>query len=413
MAEVNPAIFRAYDIRGTYGTDFDALFASRLARHLASYLGAHMLVMGRDGRSSGPELAHAVADGFMAAGIKVIDIGEVSSPQFYWAARMLGADGGIMVTASHNPDADNGFKAIARRETLLEVIGGHELRQVYDSHGGAHRPGGALERQDVIPGYAAAVAYAADWEGGTELALAMDAPSPVQRVLERLGPIAPDDGFLARFDADGDRVVFYDRGREVAADLIFILLAERQGFSPVVADTRFTRAAIERLGERGVPLVRSRVGRLSMTRAMQSAGAAFGAELSGHYYWRAFGGMECPELALLSVYRLVREAHLSLGELTEPYRRYFRSDELSFPLRDRKEMGHIFRMLEHRYAGCRFDRTDGLTVDCWDGHIAVPRDDGFWFNVRPSNTEPVLRCCPSAPSRSAPRVRAAPRGRRR
>src|SRR5512135_473182 len=126
MDSVNPAIFRAYDIRGAYGLDFDAAFASRMARHLAAHLGAEAMVVGRDGRVSGPELAHAVIDGFLAAGVHVMDIGEVSSPQFYWAVRTLGASGGIMVTASHNPGADNGFKAVVRRGTLLDVVGGHE-----------------------------------------------------------------------------------------------------------------------------------------------------------------------------------------------------------------------------------------------------------------------------------------------
>ncbi|HTP57070.1 MAG TPA: hypothetical protein VMJ72_02235, partial [Candidatus Paceibacterota bacterium] len=217
MDAVNPAVFRAYDIRGVYGEDFDATFAQRLGRHLAAHLGGGTMIVGRDGRATSPVIAHAVADGCMYAGSHVVDIGEVSSPQFYWAVRSLGAAGGIMVTASHNPSSDNGFKAVARHGELLDVLGGHELRQIYDSHGGAHGAGGALETRDVIGDYAAAVAYAADWRGGTELACAIEAPRPVSRVLERLGPVAPDDGFAARFDADGDRVTFFDHGRALPA----------------------------------------------------------------------------------------------------------------------------------------------------------------------------------------------------
>lgn len=381
MDAVNPSVFRAYDIRGTYGTDFDAQFAQRLARHVASHLGDGALVVGRDGRASGPELSHAVIDGFVHAGAKVVDIGEVSSPQFYWAVRTLSAVGGIMVTASHNPSGQNGFKAVAMRGPVLDVIGGHELRQIYDSHGGAHRSGGSVDARDVIPGYASAVAYAADWRGGVEIACAIEAPRAVTRVLERLGPVAPGDALAARFDADGDRVSFFDHGEPVPPDLLLLLLAERLGSSPVVADVRCSRVVAERLAARDVPLTRSPVGRLFMTQAMHRTGAALGGELSGHFYWHAFGGMECPELTFLRVIRIVADAEVGLGELVAPYRTYVRSDELSVPLRDRKHAAQALRLLEQRYRGCPMDRTDGLSADCGD----------FWFNVRPSNTEPVLR----------------------
>ncbi len=391
MDSVNPAIFRTYDIRGVYGTDFDAAFASRLARHLAAHLGADTMVVGRDGRVSGPELAHAVIDGFLGAGVRVVDIGEVSSPQFYWAVRSLDAAGGIMVTASHNPGADNGFKAVVRRGALLDILGGHELRQIYDSHGGAHRTGGRTEVRDIVPGYAAAVAYAAGWEGGTEIAASVQGPRSVMRVLERLGPVAPDDSFAARFDADGDRVMFFDGGIAIAPDALFLLLADRLQASPLVADIRFSRVVAEWCAAHDVPLTRSRVGRLFLTEAMHRTGAALGGELSGHFYWHAFGGMECPELTFLRVARLGHDDRTPLAALATPYLRYARSDEVSVPLTDRKHASRLLALVERRFKGCPMDRTDGLTVDCWDGHLAVSADEGFWFNVRPSNTEPVLR----------------------
>ncbi|HUO75691.1 MAG TPA: hypothetical protein VMU12_02135 [Candidatus Paceibacterota bacterium] len=381
MELVHPAIFRAYDIRGVYGTDFDAAFAQRLGRHLAAHLSATVLVVGRDGRPSGPELAHAVADGFLHAGTRVIDVGEVSSPQFYWAVRTLGAQGGIMVTASHNPADQNGFKAVAMHGGLVDVIGGHELRQIYDSHGGAHRPGGKLEAHDVVPGYAAAVSYAASWQGGVEIPCAIQAPRAITRVLERLGPVAPDQNLAARFDADGDRIMFFDHGESVPPDLLLVMLVQRLQFSSVVADIRCSRIMAEWCGSHGVPLIRSRVGRLYMTQAMHRSGAAVGGELSGHFYWKSFGGMESPELTLLTVMGVIRESRISLNELIAPYRKYFRSDELSVPIHDHKQAAQVIGLLEQRYRGCPMDRTDGLSVDC----------DDFWFNVRPSNTEAVLR----------------------
>ena len=381
MDAVHPSVFRAYDIRGVYPDDFDAVFAQRLARHLATHLGAGTLIVGRDGRPSGPELSRAVTDGFLDAGAHVIDVGEVSTPQFYWAMRTMGAAGGIMVTGSQNPSGQNCFKAMANRDGILDVLGGHEMRQIYDSHGGAHKTGGSVETSDIIPGYAAAVAYAADWRGGVEIQCAIEAPHAVLRVLEHLGPVAPDDGLAVRFDADGDRIVFFDHGTPVPADLILLMLADRMELPSVVAELRCSRIVAERLSQKNVPLTRSRVGRLYMTQAMHATGAALGGELSGHFYWHSFGGMECPELTFLNVIRILRDSGVSLSRLIAPYRTYFRSEEINIPLRDLKEAGHIRQILERRFRGCPMDRTDGLSVDCGD----------FWFNIRPSNTEALLR----------------------
>lgn len=376
---MNPDIFRANDIRGVYGVGFDAEFAQRLGSRVAAHFKAGTLIVGRDSRASSAELAHAVIDGAVHTGARVVDVGEVSSPQFYWAIRHSGAAGGVMVTASHNPGEYNGFKV---NGADAGIVGGDQLRQIYDSREYRHHSGGAIERRDVIPEYAAAVAAVARWDG-RELPLSVDAPVAVRRALECIAPIAPDHGLAAKCDTDGDRIVFYGGGRPVAADWMFLLLTEKLELEPVVYDLRFSRAVTERLEADGVAHVVSKVGRVFLAENMRTANAAFGAEMSGHYYFKEFG-MEAPELVLLYVTRLVRDSGMTLGELIAPYIRYHKSDEISVPVKDRKYATQVIERLARDFHACQQYRTDGLTVDCWD-------TQGWWFNVRPSNTEPVLR----------------------
>lgn len=384
----NPEIFRAYDIRGVYGEDYDDAFAQRLGARVASYLKAKTLVVGRDLRASSDELAYAVIDGAMHAGTSVVDVGELSSPQFYWAIRAAGAQGGIMVTASHNPAKYNGFKVIGRDG---EVIGGHHLRQVYDTHPHTHRPDGAVTYRDVVPDYADAVAYASRWQGGDALQVAVDAPPSVLRVLERLGPIAPGGGLAVKMDPDADRIQFFADGYPVPADFIFLLLAERFRLAPVVFDLRFSRVVRERLDAAKIRYRVSRVGRLYLSSVMRDLGAALGGEMSGHFYWREFGGMESPELTLVKFLQATEQDLTKLRNILAPYRRYAKSEELSILVHDRKRAVTAMEHLQKRFHGCATDRADGITVDCWDGGGSVSAADGFWFNVRPSNTEPLLR----------------------
>jgi phosphomannomutase len=379
--EVRPSIFRSYDIRGIYREDFDAEFAQKLGGKVTSWLKAGPLVIGRDGRDSSDELVHAVMDGALHAGAGVIDVGHTTSPQFYWAVRTLGAVGGIMVTASHNPKAYNGFKVVARQDDALEVIGGHQLRQVYDSHLHLHRPGGSLRAYDPVPDYAAAVAYAADWTGGQELRLSVEGPQPAIRVLERLAPIAPDHDLAVQFDADADRITFFDRGQSIPPDFIFLLLVKKLELSPVVFEPRFSRVVREELARISVPFILSPVGRLAMTQAMHKEGAMFGGETSGHFYWRSFGGMEAPELTLLQVYRAIQASGSTLAQLVEPYRQYRKSEEITVAVKDRKHALALINQVRRKYSDAKTDTTDGIAVE-------YPE---WWLHLRPSNTEPALR----------------------
>lgn len=379
--KTNPSIFRTYDVRGVYGQDFDAQFAQQLGSRVTGYLKNGTVIVGRDARASSDELTYALIDGAVHAGAQVVDLGVVSSPQMYFAVRALGGVGGIMVTASHNPDQYNGFKIIANQGAALDIIGGDHLRQIYDSHQERHGAHGAIERHDIVADYAAAIAYAAKWRGGSELRMAVDAPAAVRRVLEQLGPIAPDDALGVKFDADGDRIEWYVGGRLIPADCMFLLLTERLHLRPVVFDTRFSRTVRSRLDIAQVPYSVSRSGRLCMTRAMQRSSAVFGGEISGHYYWKEFNNMEAPELALLRVYDIIRTSGRTLDTLVAPYRVLFKEDALRVPVRDAKHAISLLHALAERFHDGTQHKEDGLTVEYPD----------WWFNARPSNTEPLLR----------------------
>lgn len=380
MEGFSPYIFKAYDIRGIYGTDFDAKFAQRLGSQLASYFSPGIFLLGQDGRNSSEPLAYAVADGALHAGAQVIRLGHVSTPQFQWALRAYGARGGVMVTASHNPGEYNGFKVIGSTEGIM---GGDRLRQLWDAHEFTHRSGGTLEERDPIPEYAAAIAYLAQWSRGTVIRATLDVPPPVARAFGLLSPIAPDSACAVRCDTDGDRLALFAHGRHIAPEAITLALIEGYALQPIIGDLRFSRALSERLAIRNIPFIRNKVGRLHMIEGMQKHHARLGSELSGHYYWSDMANMESPELTFLRLYTVIDGDVGRLTSLASEHLRYIRSDEINLPVRDRKHGDAALQSVERHFQSCAFDYLDGITVDCWDR--------GFWFNVRSSNTEPVLR----------------------
>jgi phosphomannomutase len=335
----HPNIFRSYDIRGIPGEDFDAAFAQRLGSRVASYLKAGEIVVGHDGRASSGESAHAVIDGAMHVGAQVIDIGQVSGPQFHWAALRSGAVGGVMIS-------EQGIAAVGHGG---QVIGGHRLRQIYDGHPHGHSTGGTVDRHDIIPAYAAAVAQAAGWRG-QELSLSLDAPVPVCRAVSLIASIAPDHRLAARFDASGECVNFFDQGTPIAADWIFLLVAERLANGPVMLDPRFSRAVREHLDERGIS------------------------------YTVGTGDREAPELTLLRVARIVAESGKTLTELVAPYPRYHQSQEMSIPVRDNAAALVALDRMAWYFGDGKASQENGLTIEYPD----------WWFTLRLSDTKPAL-----------------------
>jgi phosphomannomutase len=417
------SIFKAYDVRGVHPDELRTEDAYRVGRATARFLGGAELAVGRDARRSSPELAEALVRGIGDEGAAVADLGLVSTPMLYYAVERHGLGGGIMVTASHNPAEYNGFKIC--REHAIPIGEASGLREIEKlAADPAPPPGGErrLRHLDVRDGYVEHVLRVG--EERPRLRVAIDCGNGMASVglepllarlpleVERLyfepdgtfpnhpaDPLLPENledlraavrrtgsDFGVAFDGDGDRAIFVDENAvPVASDLMTGILARGclrvHPGGRVLYDLRSswaTAEAIEAAG--GVPEM-CRVGHSFVKAEMRKRNAIFAGELSGHFYFRFSPELVADDgvaafVALLDV--LGREGR-RLSELVAPLQRYFASGEISRRVRDAEG---LLALIEAEHRGAReVSRLDGLLV----------RHDDWWFNLRPSNTEPVLR----------------------
>jgi len=410
-------IFKAYDVRGIYPEELDEEAAWRIGLALGELLGGDIGV-GRDVRRSSPALQEALMRGLVDAGAKSLDLGVVTTPMTYIAVAKRGWAGSVMVTASHNPPQYNGFKICRQRaipiyDRQLRELAERarraaprtqrgtwrrvEVLEEYRNHvrRGFQELGGLRAVVDTGNGVVGCV-FEAVFEGlnleVTPLYFEPDGnfphhvPDPLKpentRDLEQLVRQRGADVGLA-YDGDGDRVIFVDeRGQRVRADLVTALIAtevlRRQPGATIVYDVRSSRAVREAIEEAGGRPRLCRVGHAFMKEVMRAEGAAFGGELSGHYYFRDAFYTDNADMAVLWVLRLMKERERPLSELIQPFERYVASGEINAEVADKKAK---LRQIEVLYADGRISHVDGLTVEYED----------WWFNLRPSNTEPLLR----------------------
>lgn len=429
---INPTIFKAYDVRGIYPRDLDEEVAYRLGRAFVVLLGAERVILGRDMRLSGPALMAAVARGLTDQGADVFDIGQVSTDQYYFACATQELPG-IMVTASHNPKEYNGFKMVRRMPYLLSGDSGiAELRELTSA---ARFPTpkrrGRITPLDLKADFVTKVLSLVEGEAIRPLKVVVDCGNgtvgPILQEIYRhlpvrligmylepdgnlpnhgLDPLQPENraelqqrvvaesadvGFA--FDGDGDRFfVIDDRGHFVSGDFLTALLSayllEKHPGEKIIYDVRASWAvpdAIRAAG--GIPLM-ERVGHAFIKRRMAEEGALFAGEVSGHYYFRDFFCADSGLIPSLLVLEMLSRKGVRLSELLRPLEeRYFISGEINSRVRD--PQGRI-QALAQRYADGEQHFLDGLSVSYPDWH----------FNVRPSNTEPLLRLNLEARSRA-------------
>ncbi|MAE93739.1 MAG: phosphomannomutase/phosphoglucomutase [Deltaproteobacteria bacterium] len=418
-------IFKAYDIRGVVPDDLGPDDAYAIGRATAHFLGADSLAIGYDARTSSPSLLEALTRGVLDEGVSVIDLGLVATPMLYYAVDELGAGGGIMLTASHNPAQYNGFK-ICREHAIPvgEASGLKEIERLCAERSAAPpaAPRGDRTQRDVLPGYVDHVLAVGAERPSLHVAIDCGngmAGVALGSVLDRLSleterlyfepdgtfPNHPADplevenlrdlcdvvkktgaDFGVAFDGDADRAIFVDdRGEPAPSDLVTGLLARsqlrRKPGGRVLYDLRSSWATAEEIESAGgVPGI-CRVGHSFVKASMREEDAIFAGELSGHFYFRFSDTLVADDgiaafVALLDV--LGREGR-SLSELIAPLRRYHTSGEISRRVADPSA---ILEAVEAEHAGAsELSRLDGLLV----------RYDDWWFNLRPSNTEPLLR----------------------
>ncbi|MBI4145653.1 phosphomannomutase/phosphoglucomutase [Candidatus Woesearchaeota archaeon] len=409
--------FKAYDIRGTYPDEFNEALAYRIGRAFVLWAKCRNIYIGRDCRVSSPKLAHALMNGLRDQGCHVIDLGLVSTPMLYLASRKGDA---LMVTASHNPAKYNGIKVMRKGvrpigySNGLNAIESIVLRNKFPA---AKR--GKLIRKSILRSYLAHVMTFA--KNIKQRHAVLDAGNgmaglTIPRILEHLplqatllhfkldgsfpnhvpNPAIPENvkdcaqmtalkkaDLGASFDGDMDRAMFVDEtGRIVPADLLLALFAthdlrEHPGRA-VVYDCRASRALRNAiLANGGVP-IECRVGHSFIKNRMSKEGAILGGELSGHYYFKQNFSVESADIAFIKVLNIMSKTGLKLSELIAPFRQYENSGELSFEIADKTK---TLKAIAKAFKDGKQRKVDGLTVEY----------DDAWFNVRASQTEPVMR----------------------
>ncbi len=414
-------IFKAYDIRGVYPDELNEDLARRIGAAFAEFTGADAIVLGRDVRASSPGLAAAFTEGVTGRGAGVVDIGLATTDMLYFASGSLGMPG-AMFTASHNPPHYNGIKLCrAGAAPVGEDSGLLEVRDLTEKDLPPAASRGAVETRDLLEPFVEHLLSFVDVDRIAPLTVVADAangmaglvlPALFERLPAKLvglyldldgafpnhpaDPIQPEnqedlkravlehgaDVGLA-FDGDADRVFLVDQEASgVSGSLVTALVAEamleREPGAKIVHNLICSWVVPEVVRERGGEPIRTRVGHSFIKKVMAESGAIFGGEHSGHYYFRDNYRADSGMIAALVVLERLSRSGGPLSALLAPYRRYEASGEINTEVQD--QAGKI-EEVARAFADGRQDRLDGLTVEFED----------WWCNVRPSNTEPLLR----------------------
>lgn len=421
-------IFKAYDVRGVVPAELDEEAASRIGYAFAKFAATDRIVVGRDARTSSPVLAAGFSDGIRAAGVGVSDLGMITTDMVYFASGYFDVPG-AMITASHNPKGYNGIKLclagaapvgadsglvevreLAEDDLPLELTGAYRSDDILDAYldhmltvAGAVSIGGlrvAIDGGNGVAGVAIPSIF--DRLDADLIGLYLDPDGTFPN--HHPDPLLPENltdltALMARehpdlgvaFDGDADRAFFIDDtgeplpGSTVTAMLAKWFLAEDSGAS-IVYNLICSKAVPEAIAAAGGTPVRTRVGHSYIKQVMKDTGAVFGGEHSGHYYFKGNFRADSGILATLVLMRVLSESERPLSELRREFEPYAQSGEINMIVAD--TAAEIDRV-EAVFKGG--DRLDGLTVDLGDR----------WFNLRPSNTEPVLRLNVEAPDTKA------------
>ena len=426
-------IFKAYDIRGMYpdavnediawkvGYAAGQFLRSLLSGYDRGQASANRLVVGRDMRPHGASLASHLMEGILASGLSCVDLGMVDTPMVYFAINHLGTCGGIQVTASHNPIEYNGFKISGQKARPIgENTGLKEIRHIVSTIRRTQMGSGQVHIQEMelwdeyrkhvrsFLRLARPLRVAVDASNGmagkmvpavfdgTELEILplnfeitgqfAHAPNPIiESSLVQLQAAVRENqvDFGICFDGDADRCVFVDEtGQTVRCDLITALLARHflrlHPGATVVYDIRSSRVVAEEIRAAGGVPRRERVGHAFMKKAMADGHGIFGGELSGHFYFRDNFNADSGAIVFAVVASVVSTQQRPFSELIQPLKRYVQTGEINFRVEDKQaKMDELAEM----FSAGKIDHLDGITVEFED----------WWFNVRPSNTEALLR----------------------
>jgi phosphomannomutase len=425
---INPGIFKAYDVRGLYPSEVNEEAARLIGRGFVSYLKARRIAVGRDMRLSSPSITAAFIDGARAQGADVVDYGMIGTDMMYFAVARDGHDGGAAITASHNPKQYNGIKMVGREAFPLSGDAGiGDIRDMI-RNGTLPPPAaapGSWSSRDVLKEYVDHVMSFVDASKITPFNVVLDAGSGIagfvaphlfdrlpcrttrlcfdvdgtfpnheanplieenrRDIVERVVCDKADIGIA--WDGDADRCFFIDgSGEFVAGDFVTALLAEafliKNPGAKVVYDVRASYAVKDVVARYGGTALMNRVGHAFFKRRMREDGAIFGGEVTGHYYFRDNFYADNGFIPALLILGLMSHKNQTLSQLLQPLReKYFISGEVNTKVGDMAIVQEKIEGLAKRYVGSHTYTLDGFSAEYPDWH----------FNVRPSNTEPMLR----------------------
>ncbi len=412
------SIFKSYDIRGIYPSQINEEIVEKIGRAFATYLSAKEIVIGYDMRTHSKSIFKALAKGIVSTGANVINIGLCSTPMIYFANGTLKPDGSIMITASHNTGEWNGLKLC--RDKAIPISGKTGIKEiekiVFSGVWKTSKTKGVVKEHDISEAYAKhirsfskltrklkVVVDFGNAVGSIEikgirdlfeiipLYEELDGTFPnheanplVTETLHELCRKVKETGadFGAGFDGDADRCGFVDdNGEIIPMDLFTALIAEdilKGGPQTILYDLRSSRVVKESIEANGGRAVMCRVGHSFIKAQMRETNAAFAGELSGHYYFRENFTAESQALAFLKFANFICETGKTASELLRPLRKYYATGEINSEVKDVKS---VLNKIRQKYSDGKIVELDGLTVEY----------DDWWFNVRSSNTEPLLR----------------------
>ncbi|NTW90293.1 MAG: phosphomannomutase/phosphoglucomutase [Candidatus Moranbacteria bacterium] len=426
-------IFKAYDIRGIYPSQIDEDGVYRIGRATAQHLGAKVVAVGRDVRESSPSLFKELVRGLTDSGADVIDLGLATTPMVYFSAGRLELDAAISLTASHNPGEYNGMKICLKEAVPVGLSTGlAEIRDLAMS--GDFAPAetvGTVREEDIKPAYYSYFASFAElgdrkfqvvidtanamgilelpiyeqfagnvsvinlWNDLTKPFTCHEANPLLLETLDELRAKVKETGSALgmAYDGDADRVGFVDeQGEIIPMDLMTALIAreilKKKPGSTILYDLRSSRAVKEIIEEHGGVAIECPVGHANIKRMMRDTGAVFAGELSGHYYFEENSVAESSTLTAILLLNLMAESVEPVSEIVAHTKRYVHSGEINSEVSDKDA---VLALLEKKYADGKASRIDGIKID-------YPT---WWFNVRASNTEPLLRLTLEAETQEA------------
>ena len=419
FGSVNSKIFKSYDIRGIYPTELNDDAAYLIGRAFARRAKVAEIIVGSDARLSGPALKKELLRGITAEGVSVIDVGLLPIDAVYFAVGILKYPAGIMITASHNPKEYNGFKMVLQE---MQWVRGEELaKDVSNLPVALAVSKGLVKTVDLMPRYIKHVLSFTDTakikpfkvvvDAGNGLAgkimplLAQHLPIQVIPLNFELdgnfpghpsNPLLPESQAAAKeaivknqanfgviFDGDTDRLIFLDeQGNFIAPDLVLLILAReflnREPGKGIVYNVICSKAVPETVSQWGGKALRSKVGYVNISRIMRQNDGIMGGELSSHYSFRDNAYADSGFIAFLILLQLLSQDGRPLSQIAAELKKYFKSEEINLAVSDRQA---VIAKIKEKYNAGQQDELDGLTVEY----------DNWWFNTRPSNTEPLLR----------------------